>query len=268
MHRRPARRVREAEGANCREQVLERIRRRCGQVRLVAFPPEFVTVAGGMHAAALLSQLLYWTDRATSEEGWVYKTRAEWGDELGLTRHELVTARHHLKARGLIQESCRLVGARRMLHTRLRIEKLLGALDALPARQGVPPAPDSADALPDAPDDPPSVPDVPDPPAPPNALPTEAPTSPEPSAPPVSTAEPKAIPNAPAAGWESELSPEARAFYKRLDGLTGKELEAAINGHVRVFAPYLQREPVPGHPSWKHALAVLPGDLPQRLSMR
>ncbi|MCK9356630.1 MAG: hypothetical protein M0R22_05750 [Dehalococcoidia bacterium] len=260
--------MREAECANCREQVLERIRRRRGQVRLVTFPPEFVTVAGGMHAAALLSQLLYWTDRATSEEGWVYKTRAEWCDELGLSRYELDTARGRLRMRGLIQESCRLVGARRMLHTRLRIEKLLAALDALPAGQEVPPAPASADALPDEPDDMPTAPDVPDPPAPTNALPTEAPSSPEPSAPPVSTAEPKAIPNTPAAGWESELSPEARAFYKRLDGLIGKELESAIRGHVRVFVPYLETEPVPGYPSWTHALAVLPGDLTQRLLMR
>ncbi len=268
MQRRAAQPRQGTQGRTRRERVLESIRRRKGQVRLVAFPPEFVTVAGSMHAAALLSQLLYWTDRASSDDGWVYKTGPEWGDELGLTRHELETARRHLRTRGLIEDACHLVGSRRVLHTRLCFKKLLAALDALPAKPDAPPASDSPDALFDEPDDLLTAPDVPAPPAPPNALPTEAPASPEPSTPPVSTAEPKAILNASAAGWESALSPEALAFYKRLDGLTGWELEAAIKGHVKLFAPYLHAEPVPGYPSWTHALAVLPGDLPQRLGMR
>ena len=44
---------------------------------------------GGIHRAAIdtimLSQLIYWSDRATREDGMVYKTSKDWIEELGVT---------------------------------------------------------------------------------------------------------------------------------------------------------------------------------------
>jgi len=221
-----------------------------------------------MHAAALLSQLLYWTDRAASPEGWVYKTGPEWGSELGLTRHELETARGQLRARRLTQESCHLIGARRMLHMRLCVEKLLAALDALPAGPDVPSAHASTDAFPDRSADLSTAPAVPAAPAPPSAPGCEPPPSLVLPAPPDSATEPNAVPTAPADSGERVLAPKARAFLRSLDGLAGKQLEDRLQGHMRDLIPGLQTEPEPGSSAWKRDVRLLPEDLPQRIRTR
>lgn len=57
-----------------------------------------------LHAAALLSSLLYWTDKAKPEaKGWVYKTAADLKKELGLTRRGYEKARRCLIDLGLLQ---------------------------------------------------------------------------------------------------------------------------------------------------------------------
>jgi len=71
--------------------------------RPVAFHRCFVTVTGGVHAALMLSQALYWLnperqgESRGKGEGWFWKTRGEWDAELGLSRWEQETARKQLR---------------------------------------------------------------------------------------------------------------------------------------------------------------------------
>ena len=122
-----------------REKVLDIIRQHEGHDRTLVVPRAFITLSGDLHSALLLSQLLYWTDRAASHEGWVYKTRPEWIAELGGTRYTLDGARRRLRALGLIEESIHLVRNRRTLHLRLRYPQFLEALEAILAREGASP---------------------------------------------------------------------------------------------------------------------------------
>ncbi len=120
-----------------RDQVLNLIKDRRGQVFSIVVPQDLTAVTGGLHSAALLSQLLYWTDRAASDEGWVYKTCREWCAELGLSLRELNTARRRLRALGLTEESYHMAAGLRTLHLRPRVRSLLTALEALPATSGL-----------------------------------------------------------------------------------------------------------------------------------
>jgi hypothetical protein len=64
--------------------------------RPIAFHRPFVKLAGSVTAALMLSQALYWQKRTPDQDGWFYKTQAEWEDETGLTRSEQETARKRL----------------------------------------------------------------------------------------------------------------------------------------------------------------------------
>lgn len=71
--------------------------------RPIAFHRVFVPL-GGVTGALFLSQLLYWSDRGSEGNGWIYKTQAEWTDETGLSRREQETARRQLREAGVIEE--------------------------------------------------------------------------------------------------------------------------------------------------------------------
>ena len=94
--------------------------------RPIAYHPLLAQVGGGVQAGVFLSQLLYWTPRAKSKEGWVWKSVKEWQDETGMTEGEIKRARRDLKKRGLIAEDVRGVPATVHYQANLaRIEELL-----------------------------------------------------------------------------------------------------------------------------------------------
>jgi hypothetical protein len=78
--------------------------------RPIAFQRVFVTLAGSVTAALMLSQAVYWQKRTKSEDGWFYKTIDEWQEETGLTRYEQDAARKKLKK--YLQSNLRGVPAR------------------------------------------------------------------------------------------------------------------------------------------------------------
>jgi hypothetical protein len=70
----------------------------------IAFQRIFVDwVGGNINAALMLSQLLYWT-KVVGWGVWIYKTREDWWDELGIARDKQERARGALKEAGIIQE--------------------------------------------------------------------------------------------------------------------------------------------------------------------
>lgn len=103
-----------------RDEVLELIRQNLGFANVFAVPGVFIALTGDTDSALLLSQLLYWTERARDPRGWVYKARYEWCHELHLSRHRFDTARRRLRELGLVEEAHHLVAARRILHMRFR----------------------------------------------------------------------------------------------------------------------------------------------------
>lgn len=72
--------------------------------RPIAFHRILVTWTGSIKAALMLSQLIYWTRRTSNPHGWIYKTRDDWFNELGLERAEQENARKLLKDKKFVEE--------------------------------------------------------------------------------------------------------------------------------------------------------------------
>ena len=79
--------------------------------RPIAFHRCFVTLTGSVTAALMLSQALYWQQRAKSDDGWWFKTRDDWTEETGMARREQEGARKKLRNLGILQEDLRGVPA-------------------------------------------------------------------------------------------------------------------------------------------------------------
>ena len=81
--------------------------------RPIAYHRCFVTLTGSVTAAVLLSQAVYWSRRTgAGNDGWFWKTSADWEEETGLTRREQDTARGILRELGFWEEEKRGIPAR------------------------------------------------------------------------------------------------------------------------------------------------------------
>lgn len=76
----------------------------------------------GFTESGFLCQLLYWSDKGSRGDGWVYKSQAEWTTELGLSRREQETVRRNLKAKNIIEEHYNRLAHR--LYFRVKTDKL------------------------------------------------------------------------------------------------------------------------------------------------
>lgn len=131
-----------------------------GQPNVLTIPRLLLKVCGGDHKAALLlSQLCYWSDRATLPGGWVWKTDEEMRDELALSPAEVRRARAVISA--YIEHDVRKVGATPRSHYRVKWAPLIAALEAAAITEG-------ETAADDPPDPPPAVPAKPPPAAAPD----------------------------------------------------------------------------------------------------
>jgi hypothetical protein len=71
-----------------------------GGERIIAVRPILIDLTGSSNAAAMLSQAIYWTKRTKDPQGWFYKTREEWKDEIRLSRDKQESARKILRGLG------------------------------------------------------------------------------------------------------------------------------------------------------------------------
>jgi hypothetical protein len=95
--------------------------------RPIAFHRAFVKLAGSITAALMLSQAMYWSKRATTnDEGWFFKTREQWEEETGLSRFEQEGARKALRGFSFWKEELRGVPAR--MHYRVDMAALFNEI--------------------------------------------------------------------------------------------------------------------------------------------
>lgn len=63
------------------------------QGRIIAFHRAYVDIAGSVHGALMLSQALYWQSVCQAEDGFWWKTHADWEVETGMSRRYVDSAR-------------------------------------------------------------------------------------------------------------------------------------------------------------------------------
>lgn len=84
-----------------REWVANLLTAFAGQGNTLTIPRPYIDLTGSLEAALLLSQVVYWTDRATMDEGWFAKTYAEWEAELTLSKYQVMKAMKVLAEAGV-----------------------------------------------------------------------------------------------------------------------------------------------------------------------
>ena len=104
--------------------------------RPIAYHRIFAHLGGDANAAVFLSQALHWTPRAShknkkapADEGWFFKSQADFWEETGLTRYNQETARRKWRKLGVLEE--RRAGQSGHIFYRINLERLAQLLRAL-----------------------------------------------------------------------------------------------------------------------------------------
>ena len=86
----------------------------------------------GLAAGVFLRQLIFWDGKGADPEGWIYKTRDELLEEIGLSQRQQDKARKTLKGLEVLEEDRRTVAPHHhycAMHYRVNLEKLLEVME-------------------------------------------------------------------------------------------------------------------------------------------
>jgi hypothetical protein len=108
---------------NIRADILSVIKSLTGNENVLAIPVEFVHYTGSLDAALFLSQLLYWSDKGSRKDGFIYKTYMEWKKEIHLGEYEVRKAVKVLKEKGILETEVKRANGSPTCHYRLDGEK-------------------------------------------------------------------------------------------------------------------------------------------------
>lgn len=108
-----------------REATLTLIQRLTGNSNILTIPVELIHYTGSLDCALFLSQMLYWTERATIPGGWVYKTYKEWKKELHLSEFEVRKAVKILgkDGKGILETKLKKANGSPTVHYRLLVDR-------------------------------------------------------------------------------------------------------------------------------------------------
>lgn len=68
-----------------REDIIGLIVHLTGNANIIAVPRVLVKLTGDWNLAAMLSQLIYWSDKGSRSDGYIFKAAYDWGVELGVS---------------------------------------------------------------------------------------------------------------------------------------------------------------------------------------
>lgn len=95
-----------------------------GNERIIAIPKVYIEITGEYHAAALLNQMIFWSDKTKRKDGYFYKTYSEWEEETGLTEYQVRRATNKLKALGLVDTKLKKANGSPTVHYHIKYEEV------------------------------------------------------------------------------------------------------------------------------------------------
>lgn len=99
-----------------------------GQKAMIVIPRFFIRLCGGYEEAAMLSQLLYWYD-PDKRDGWIYKSRRDWSEELEITEKQARRAKANLEALGFIKCTIRRINNSPTTLYRPEVDAIMTAIE-------------------------------------------------------------------------------------------------------------------------------------------
>lgn len=101
---------------NNRDYIASVISKFSGQNNVIPIPVIYLEITEDYPAAALLNQMVYWSDRTKRRDGYFYKSYQEWHEELYLSEYQVRRATNKLKSLGLVETSLKKANGAPTLH--------------------------------------------------------------------------------------------------------------------------------------------------------
>lgn len=101
---------------NNRDYIASIISKFSGQNNVIPIPVVYLEITEDYPSAALLNQMIYWSDRTKRKDGYFYKSYQEWHEELYLSEYQVRRATNKLKALGLAETSLKKANGAPTLH--------------------------------------------------------------------------------------------------------------------------------------------------------
>lgn len=101
---------------NNRDYISSIITQFSGQNNIIPIPAIYLKITEDYPSAALLNQMIYWSDRTSRKDGYFYKSYNEWYEELHLTEYQVRRATKKLKGLGFVDTALKKANGAPTLH--------------------------------------------------------------------------------------------------------------------------------------------------------
>lgn len=101
---------------NNRDYISSIITQFSGQNNIIPIPAIYLKITEDYPSAALLNQMIYWSDRTSRKDGYFYKSYNEWFEELHLTEYQVRRATKKLKGLGFVDTALKKANGAPTLH--------------------------------------------------------------------------------------------------------------------------------------------------------
>lgn len=101
---------------NNRDYISSIITQFSGQNNIIPIPTIYIRITEDYPSAALLNQMIYWSDRTSRKDGYFYKSYNEWYEELHLTEYQVRRATKKLKSFGFVDTALKKANGAPTLH--------------------------------------------------------------------------------------------------------------------------------------------------------
>ncbi|MFW3540558.1 conserved phage C-terminal domain-containing protein [Staphylococcus caprae] len=101
---------------NNRDYISSIITQFSGQNNIIPIPVIYIEITEDYHTAALLNQLIYWSDRTSRKDGYFYKSYKEWEEEIHLSKYQVMRATKKLKNMGIVETALKKANGAPTVH--------------------------------------------------------------------------------------------------------------------------------------------------------
>jgi len=105
--------------------IIALLRNLTGQANILTVPRLFIDLLqNDLEGALFLSQCIYWSDKGSNDDGWFWKTFADWENELTLTYYKVNKVTQTLEQMGILETKLQKIKGAPTVHYRIDIEAL------------------------------------------------------------------------------------------------------------------------------------------------
>ena len=104
------------------------LRKMSGQDSVITIPKIYIDFTGDLTTAAILNQLVFYSDKGKRSDGFFYKSYKEWEEETGLTKRQVSYSIGKIKDLGLVETKLKKANGSPTIHYKLDYDKLLDSI--------------------------------------------------------------------------------------------------------------------------------------------